>query len=274
MSRPAVGTTLKGAGLTEVDNRFYSRGPLVAVLIRDNLGEDTDVSPYAAGTPPTINYTPFAVDGELRDDLLARHKVAGEWVANPDPNEGWFCVRALDEKGGPQRTTDAKDDDAMILQSNYPFDTDLISEGKSVEFTAVETLDPLLMRLRMNLPLNDTDGTAIVEYPGEPDFVLSKPVDAEPVDRQLQLIFARKHSGLWLYHVEAYPLVKLRDIGNFRRSKTDADAPSLSYRALPDPYHVDRDPTDPDSTELVPVLYSEFVGGGLWASLNTASSSS
>lgn len=271
MARPATGTTLKGAGLTDVDNRFYSRGPLAAVLIRDNRGSATDVAPYTAGTPPTINYTPFAEDGTLRDDLLARYKVSGEWVVNPNANEGWFSLRAMDERGGPQRTTDARDDDAMILQSNYPFDTDLISEGKSVEFTAVESLDPLLIRLRMNQPLTDSDGNAIVEFPGEPDFVLSKPIDADPIDRQLQLIFARKHSGLWLYHIELYPLCKLNDIGNFRRSKTDPDAPSLSFRALPDPYHVDRDPSDQDSGELVPAIYSEFVGGPLWTSMYSGS---
>jgi hypothetical protein len=272
MSQPATGTTYKEGGFGQVDNRFYDRGPLAAVLIRDYRGSATSLAPYSTG--PTINFSPFAQNGELRDDLFAVSMVDGEWAVNGEANEGWWGIGAMDEKGGPQRTSDTKDDDAMILQSNWPFDTDLISQSKTVEFTAVEALRPLLIRLRMNLPISDPDGAPLVEDPGAADFVLSQPVDAEPIERQLLLIFARKKAGDYLYHVEGYPLVKLTKIGNFRRSKTDADAPSLAFRALPDPYHVDLDASDPDSGVLVPALYSEWIGGPAWDNLLVTSGSS
>lgn len=274
MTQPVTGTTYKEGGFGTVDNRFFDRGPLACVAIRDSRGAATSLAPYAAGTPPTLNFSPFAQDSELRDDLFAVSLVDGEWVVNGEANEGWWAVGAMEERGGPQRASDTKDDDAMILQSNWPFDTDLISQSKTIEFTAVEALRPLLIRLRMNLPISDADGVALVEDPGTADFVLSQPVDSEPIERQLLLIFARKKAGNYLYHVEGYPLVKLNNIGNYRRSKTDADAPSLSFRALPDPYHVDKDPSDPTSGELVPALYSEWVGGPAWDALLVTSGSS
>lgn len=276
MALPATGTSWKAGGFAEVDSRFYSRGPLAAVLIRDNRGADTDISPYKAGTPnPVQNWSPFAQDGQLRDDLFAQIRVDGEWVVNETANEGWWLIGALDDKGGPERKGAIKHDDAMILQSNWPFDTDLTGEGLTISFTGVEVFKPALKRLRMNLPLSDTDGVAIVEDIGEDGFVLSKPVDAESIDRQLLLVFARrKAAGKMLYSVEGYPLARLTDIGNFKRSKTDADAASLTYTMLPDPYHVDIDPSDPVSGDLVQVLYSEWMGGDAWADMAVTSSGS
>lgn len=271
MTIPATGTTFKEGGFGVVDNRFYSRGPLAAILIRDNRGAATDISPYAAGSPPTVNWSPLAQDGNLRDDLFAMVRVDGEWVTNSETNEGWWLIGALDEGNGPDRQPNISQDNAMILQSNFPFDTDLTGEGIDIQFTGVEVFKPLMQRLRMNIPLSDTDGVAIVEDPGA-DMVLSKPVDADTVDRQLLLVFSKKRPGGYIYSVEGYPLVKLTDIGNYKRSKTDPDAASLTYTVLPDPYHVDIDPTDPDSGEVVPVLYSQWMGGSGWTSLATGSS--
>lgn len=271
MTQPATGATFKNTGLGTVDNRFYSRGPLVAVLIRDNLGSTTDISPQTTGG--AVGFSPFAQDGELRDDLLAWELVDGDWVANATTNEGWYRIGAMEERGGPQRTNDIRQDDAMILQSLWPFQTDITSQSKTLEFTAVEFLNPLMVRLRMNLPLTDTSGNSLVEFPGTADYAQSQPVDAEPVDRQILAIYAKKISGQYLYHVEGYPLAHLTDIGNYRRSKTDADAPSLSYRMLPDPYHVGLNPNELNSTTLIPGLYSEWIGGPAWAAMNVASGS-
>lgn len=272
MTQPATGVTYKESGVGTVDNRFYSRGPLAAVLIRDNRGATTDISPQTTGG--AVAWSPFAQDGELRDDLLAWELVDGDWVLNGTSNEGFHRLGAFEERGGPQRTANIRQDDAMILQSLWPFQTDMTSRTKTLEFTAVETLNPLLVRLRMNLPLNDTDGTSLVEFPGTADYSQTEPVDADQVDRQILAIYAKKISGLGLYHVEGLPLVHLTDIGNYRRSKTDPDAPSLSYRALPDPYHVAVDPTSFNSTTLVPGLSTEWIGGPAWAAMSAESSSS
>jgi hypothetical protein len=272
-AQPATGVDWKTGGFDVVDNRFFSRGPLCAVLIRDNRGSATDISPYAAGTtggpppPPVYNWSPLAVDGTLRSDLFAYIRVDGQWQVNAAANEGWWLIGAVEERQGPDRKANIRHDDAMILQSNFPFDSDIIQEGITIAFTGVEVFKPLLMRLRMNLPLSDSTGTSIVEGVGDPNFVLSKPVDAESIDRQLLLVFAKKRTGKTFYTVEGYPLCKLTDIGNVKRSKTDPDAPALTWTVLPDPYHVDLDPSNPTSAELVQTLYSFWMGGDAWAAL-------
>jgi hypothetical protein len=269
MSIPSTGTTWKASGLATIDNRFYARGGHAAVLMRDNRGLATNISPYQAGSPPTPFWSPLALDGTLRDDLLAWILVDGVWQVNPNDNEGWYLVGALDEKGGPDRKPNIKHDDAMVLQSTFPFDTDLIGEGLTIQFTPVEVLKPLIKRLRLNLPLSDSSGNSIVELPGS-TFSISKPVDADSVDRQIMLVFERTKGGRTIYEIEAYSLLKLTDIGSSKRDKTAPDAGPLTYTVLPDPFLMDRDPTDPTSEDLVPALFSEFVGGDGWTAIGGA----
>jgi hypothetical protein len=267
VSIPSTGTTWRAGGFSDVDSRFNTRGGLCAILIRDNRGAATNISPWTSGSPPTRNWSPFAEDGNPRDDLFAVIRVDGEWVTNPDSNEGFWLVGALTEDGGPERAPSISEDNQMILQSNVPFDTDLTEEGMTINFTGVETLKPLMKRLRMNLPLSDTDGNPIVEDPGTENFCIGKPIDVESVERQIVAIFARRKGGRYLFTAEGYSLCKLTNIGAFRRSKTDPDAGELGYTVLPDPYLVGKDPADPDSDELVPILWNEWHSGDGWTAI-------
>jgi hypothetical protein len=271
MAIPATGTTWRAGGFGDVDARFNTRGGLAAILIRDNRGAATNISPWKTGTPATRNWSPFAEDGTPRDDLFAHILVDGDWQLNPEPNEGFHLIGALTEDGGPERAADISNDNQMILQSNMPFDSDLTSEALSINFTGVETVKPLMKRLRMNLTLNDADGKSIVEDPGTENFVIGKPIDNEGPEYQIILMFARRKRGKFLYTAEGYSLCKLNDIGSFRRSKTDPDAGSLGYMVLPDPYFVGKDPNNPNSDELTPLYYCEWVGGEAWTDINTKS---
>lgn len=267
MTTPASGTTFRDGGFVDVDNRFNQRGGLAAILIRDNRGAATNISPYASGAPPTINWSPFAQDGQPRADLFAVIRVDGEWITNPDSNEGFWLIGAVTEDGGPERAPNISEDNQMILQSNFPFDTDLTEEGIVINFTGVETLKPLMKRLRMNLPLADSNGNPIVEDPGTENFSIGKTLDVESVERQIILVFARRKAGRYVYTAEAYSLCKLTNIGSFRRSKTDPDAGELGFTVLPDPYFVGKDPANPDSDTLVPILYNEWIAGDGWTAI-------
>jgi hypothetical protein len=268
MTIPATGTSWRAGGFGDVDSRFNTRGGLAAVLIRDNRGADTNISPWKVDTPsPTRNWSPFAEDGTLRDDLFAHILVEGDWIVNPDDNEGFFLIGAMTEDGGPERAPDITNDNQMILQSNMPFDSDLTGESLAINFTGVETLKPLMKRLRMNLVLADQDGVPIVEDPGTEHFNIGKPVDTEAPEYQIVLIFARRKRGKFLYNAEGYSLCKLNDIGSFRRSKTDPDAGSLGYMVLPDPQFIGKDPNDPTSDELIPLYYAEWTDGEAWTDI-------
>lgn len=267
MAIPSTGTTIRAGGFVDVDNRFNQRGGLAAILIRNNRGAATNISPFTAGSPPTRNWSPFALDGQPRADLFAMIRVNGEWITNPDPNEGFTLIGATTEDGGPERAPNINEDNQMILQSNFPFDTDLTEEGIVINFTGVETLKPSMKRIRMNVPLCDSDGNSIVEDPGTENFSIGKPIDVESQEWQIILIFARRKAGRFTYTAEGYSLCKLTNIGNFRRSKTDPDAGELGFTVLPDPFFVGKDPSNPSGDELIPILYNEWVSGDGWTAI-------
>lgn len=261
MTQPLTGTEWGAGGFGDVDSRFAIRGPLVAACVRDYRGADTDISPFAEGG--AVNWSPFAQDGKLRADLFAVRKENGVWVENPDPNEGWWFTGANTPDGGPEREPNIDTNDLMILQSNYPIDTDITGEGKTVTFTPIESLKPLIKRLKANLPLTDEDGNILVEDPGAADYFVGKPVEADFVERQLLLIRARSKAGKRIYTVEAYPLVKLTNVGSAQMHKEDADAAELGWTVLPDPYFM----IPSDSGALVPGLEGEWVAGDGWTGI-------
>ena len=108
LTQPNTGNTFQSGNYGLVDNRFYQRGPLASVLIRDNLGSVTNISPYTSG--PTLNFTPFAKDGNLRTDLFADQLVSGNWFLNTSPNMGFWRIGAFDERGGPDRKGSTDED--------------------------------------------------------------------------------------------------------------------------------------------------------------------
>lgn len=268
LTQQAVGNTFQNAGYGIVDNRFYSRGPLAAVLIRDNNGANTNISPYVqGGSGPVLNWTPMAADGQLRTDLFADVQIAGEWYMNTAPNEGFWRIGAIDEKGGIERKSAVKHDDQMILQSLFSFDTDMTGKGKTVAFSGIEAFKPTMLRLKMNLPLAGATGISIVEDVGQPNYSLSQPVEPYDVNYQILLVFARPRPGGYIYSVEGYPLVKQTDLGAEKRSKTDADASSFTFTALPDPFHTNIDPLNPTSSQVVPAFWTQWIGGSAWSAM-------
>ena len=251
MTIPATGTEWASGGYADIDSRFLERGGLVAALIRDYGGADTNISPDV--------FSPFAIDGTPRADMFVCTRVDGVWTLNNATNEGWWNFGAFEEKKGPERRPSSKHDDFMVLQSNWPFDSDLTSEGETVRFTAVETLKPLLKRIKNNLPLVDSNGSILVEDVGESGYGIGKPVEADAVERQLLLLRKRSKGGKTIYTCDGFPLVKLTDIGNAKKDKTDADAAELTFTVLPDPYFVDVDGT--------PLVHYTWVAGDGWTSM-------
>lgn len=261
MTLPATGTTWDEAGFADTDSRFLERGKLTAALIRDARGAATNISPHsnAAGT---VSWSPFAQDGKWRDDLFAFKRVNGAWTPNTATNEGFHLVGAFAQGNGPQHKPAIRNDDFMIEQSNFPFDTDITEEGEPFTFQAVETAKPTIRRLRYNLPLNAANGTALVELPGAANAGWGRPLDGENIERQVLLVREFKKGGLPVYKVDGYSLCKLTDIGNSKLDKKDSEAAELTYQPLPDGYFM----ASVDG-EYRPILVWTWVGGAGWAAL-------
>ena len=262
MTQPATGTTFTAGGFNDVDNRFQdNRTGLVAALVRDARGADTDISPHDSSGD--VNWSPLAQDGQLRADLFAYVRESGVWVENSSSNEGFHLCGAFAEGNGPQSSPSMSTDEQMIEQSNAPFDSVLTSDDEPFSFTAVESAKPFLRRLRNNLRLTDNNGNSLVEVPGGADAGWSKPLDSETVDRQILLISARKRGGKVLYVVDGYACAKLTDVGTSRRGK-QGEAAEMTFKPIPDGYFMGM-----VDGEYVPIIKHTWVGGDAWTDLGT-----
>ncbi|MFD6197188.1 hypothetical protein ACFWE3_10840 [Mycobacteriaceae bacterium NPDC060252] len=257
MTQPDTGADWSAGGYSDTDNRFAIRGPLVGVAVRDYRGAATDISPHV--------FNPLAKDGKLRADLFAQRKIGGNWITNTEANEGWLFIGANTKKGGPEREPKVDVSPLEILQSYYPIEKDITKIEKTVKFTPIETLKPLIKRLRNNLPLQDEDGNLLVEDAGQTDYFVGTPLEADFVPRQLLLIRARQRAGGKLFTIEPIPLCKLTSIGAAKMDMEDADASELEFSLEPDPFFMIPDPRNP--SVLIPGLDGEWVGGKGWTTI-------
>lgn len=260
VNQPSTGTTWDLAGNNDLDSRFLERGKLVGAAIRDARGADTDISPQNADG--SIRWSPFAADGTWRDDMFAFRKTNGIWTLNTDSNEGFHLAGAFKEGDGPSSKPKIDNDDFMIIQNNYPFDSDIVSETLPFTFTGVETAKPLMRRLTNNLPLNDEDGNVLVELPGLLNAGWGKPLDADNIGRQVLLFRQRTISGRKILTASGYALAKLNDIGESKMDKKDSEARDLTFQPLPDGFFMGM-----QDGEYVPIIKWTWVAGDGWAYL-------
>lgn len=260
MTRPSTGTTFTAGGFNDVDNRFQgNRTGLVAVLVRDARGADTDISPH--NEDGSVAFSPLAADGQLRDDLLAFKRINGIWVENPSTNLGFHYLGAFAEGNGPQSKPSLDSDEQMIEQSNVPFDITATKDDEPFSFTPVETAKPVLRRIRNNLRLTDENGNNLVEVPGGADAGWAKKVDSEAIDRQVLLVTSRIRSGKTLNIVDGYACSKLVDVGNSRVGKK-GEAPELTLKPLPDGFFMAM-----QDGEYIPIVKYTWQGGSAWTDL-------
>lgn len=243
MALPSTGLPWKTSGLNNFKGDRVRRGGKVAVLMRDYGGESTDLSPGGSFA------SPFAADGQIRDDLLAVIKDShGNYISNPSSNQGWYLTGALDPKG-VMYTPDMTVDKLEILQSNTQIRSDLQKEGGTIELTAFEST-ALIDCVRENRPLTDVlqDGTS--------GYFFGKRSDADLVERQLLLIRADTSSGLPEYTALGFPRVALDKINKRTWDKKMPDALDVSYDELLDPFYVDLDGT--------PLVHGTWRSGSGW----------
>lgn len=263
MTRPSTGTTFAAGGYGDRDNRFQGghRSGLIAVAWRDARGTDTDISPH--NPDGSVKYSPLAEDGQLRDDMWAFVKQNGMLVPNSNTNEGWHLSAAHSEGDGPSTKPSLDVDDQMIEQDNWPFDTDLTKQDEPFTFTPLETAKPSVRRLRLNLPMVDSNGDLLVETPGGVDAVWTQPLDPSAPDRQFLLISARKRGGRFFYEIEGYDCARLTDIGENKRGKKGTAA-SLTFKPVPSGVFM-----GVQDGEYKPIIKALWHGGDMWSSLGT-----
>jgi hypothetical protein len=261
MTQPATGTAPAAGGYLDVDNRFQGghRTGLIAVLFRDAHGADTDISPHTSAG--AYNWSPFAVDGQLRDDLFAEKRVDGFWIPNATTNEGWYLAGAFGEGNGPSTKPSIDTDEQMIEQLKVPFETERTKQSDPFTFQALQNLQPAIMRLRNDLPLADAAGATLVETVGEPDAGWSQPLSQDKIGRQFLLYAIRKRAGSYVYEVEGYDYATLTGVGDRQMGKK-GKAAELTYTPEPSGFFMAM-----VDGEYRPIIKHTWVGGPAWEAL-------
>lgn len=265
MTQPATGTTPSAGGYLDVDNRFQGghRTGLIAVFFRDFRGAATNISPHSDDNG-TVAWSPFALDGKLRDDLRAFKRVGGSWVRNTDTNEGWIQAGAFGDGNGPSQKPNITTDKQRIEQSAWPFEQEVTEQEEPFTFQALQNLWPGILRLRNNLPLSDANGNLLVETPGQANFGVSQQLEPGGPARQFLLYGIRKREGKYVYEVDAYDYCTLSNIGE-RKFGKKGTAAELTFDPAPSGYFMGS-----VDGKLIPIIKHTFIGGDAWSALGTS----
>lgn len=249
MAQPATGVSLTDSALARFNSLRVRRGGRWSLLVRDNKGSATDISPGGAFV------SPFAQDGNWRDDLLAVKVVNNKQVYNQTANLGFHKIGCANPDGFVQEH-DTNVDALEILQSVDPARVDMTSREKRVSFTGFEN-NRVLHRLMYNLPLDNIlhpskAGTSyVVEESDEIDFI----------ERQFILIHEDKAAGLPERTAFGLSRSVRSEIGNLQGSKTVPTAAELKFTRLIDPYFM--------GSKGQPIISCMWMSGAAWDEYDT-----
>jgi hypothetical protein len=249
MAQPATGVSLTDSALARFNALRVRRGGKWSLLVRDNKGSATNISPGGSFV------SPFAQDGLWRDDLLAVLTVNNKQVYNQKPNLGFHKIGCSNPDGFVQEH-DTNVDALEILQSIDPARVDMTSREKRVVFTGFEN-NRVIHRLRHNLPLDNilhpsnAGTTYVVEESDEIDFV----------ERQFILIHEDKAAGLAERTAFGLSRAIYSELGNLQGSKTDPTAAEMKFTRLVDPYFI--------GTKGQPIISCMWVAGEAWEEYDT-----
>lgn len=263
MAQPLTGTTWIGAGFANLNPENFERGPNLRVFVRDSRGTATDISPHNADG--SVRYSPFAQDGKLRGDLLARIKSNGYWVTNPEPNQGFLDVGQFKDGSGPKTKPSIKQSQYRVIQSNWSYHTAITEESEMFSFIPVDTGLAWNQHLRKNLRLSDANGNIIVPDQGQLNAGFSRLASGGNPGRQF--LIAREllpPSGLPIWKFDGYALAYHYDIGDSSKDKEEGEGAELTYDPVLDGVMMAMAYNNQGVLEYQPVLMHTWYGGPGW----------
>lgn len=215
MANPATGGTYEQILQPGLNDIAVRKGIVTDLLIRDYHGSMTDLSDPAVGLNADGYFTPFAQNGELRDDLL---------ITAEGANIGLYHLGLLDEDGITY-TPDVSVEEVMSAQRRRSIRVDISKEDDSLQITALEST-PLIDFLNDDKPLIGLPDLGQVGYSSP------KPAQGQLIERQIiALLFDGDH-----YAAKVFPRMARSDVGDSNWNKANPDRLQLTWRALLCPY--------------------------------------
>lgn len=190
------------------------KGIITNILMRDYHGSLTNLADPAVGLNADGVFTPFALDGKYRTDLLSVSFPGGQF----------FDLGALKETG-TKISSNTTVDKTMIAQSRRPQRFDLTEEADEINFTAREAT-PTIDFLRFDKPLIAVPDTGTFSY------AVRKPAEGDLVERQ---IIALAEDGDFRF-AYVFPRVARSKMGDTSLNKKDVDELDLTYGAILCPF--------------------------------------
>lgn len=218
MALPASGGTYSALLQPGINPLAVRKAIITDILIRDYLKPDGTVHSLAdadAGLGDDGFFSPFAVDGKLRTDLL---------ITASGSNLGFYHLGGLHEDGTEMGyNTDVAD--TMIAQSKRAVRFDVTSDNDVITIRAMEGI-PVVDALRYDLPLQNLKDV------GEAGYTIAKAAETQLIERQ---VIALGFDGD-NYFAQTFPRMALRNRGNANWNKADADVMELELGSLLCPY--------------------------------------
>lgn len=215
MANPATGGTYEELLAPGLNAAAVRKAIVTDLLIRDYNGSSTDLSAAAAGLDSSGKFTPFAQDGELREDLL---------VTATGSNLGFYHLGLLSEDG-IKYTANTDNSETLAAQIKSEVRIDITRESVSLNFTLLEGT-PVVDALANDLPLLG------LQELGETPYHATRPISGNIVERQIiALLFDGTH-----YAARVIPRTMRAEVGDNDWSKANADRLDLTYRGLPCPF--------------------------------------
>lgn len=191
------------------------KGIIVSILVRDYKGSATNLRATAAGLNTKGLFSPYAVDGLYRDDLLDSNFAGGQF----------YDVGALSEDG-IRITPDLSVEGVRVAQARRAQRFDIGEENDELMFTCRES-NAIVDALRFDLPL---DGD--LQDTGATNYTVVKPMESPMVERQA-IAFAEDGDQRFAY---VFPRLARKSVGESSLNRQDPDDLELTFGAIPCPY--------------------------------------
>jgi hypothetical protein len=190
------------------------KGIITNILMRDYHGSLTNLADPLVGLNTDGVFTPYALDGGYRTDLLLPSFPGGQW----------YDLGALKDDG-VKLASNTDVEETMIAQSRRPQRYDLTKEGDELTFTCRED-NPTVDLLRFDMPLIN------IQDVGKQSYALRKPAEGDLVERQA-IALAEDGDHRFAY---IFPRVARSKIEDTAINKKDPHDFGVTYGALLCPY--------------------------------------
>lgn len=190
------------------------KGIITNILMRDYHGGLTNLADPLVGLNTDGVFTPYALDGKYRTDLML-----------PAFPGGQFYDLGAIKDDGVKISANTDVEETMIAQSRRPQRYDLTKETDEIQFSCREDT-PTIDLLRFDMPL------ANVPDIGKTSYAVKKPAEGDLIERQV-IALAEDGDHRFAY---IFPRVARSKIGDSQLNKKDPHDFDVTYGAILCPF--------------------------------------